>query len=188
GGVRRGARGLRHGNSDYRLLCRHVVRVSTPERRSERPQERRRLVGRLPPCVRPKRTTASTGPGAARARQPRAVMSNPAKAIPVLVLAVAVCACTELPSSGPSRHQVQLAAAMDIQVVQVTDSVARALVDSRKQGLFSELFQFRPGSNETVGPGDILEVFIWDSAFVALFSSAVRDLCLSFVWHIWLFC
>src|SRR5439155_27137068 len=99
GGLRRGARGLRHGNTDYRLLCRHVVRVSTPERRSERPQERRRLVGRLPPCVRAKRTTASTGPGAARARQPRAVMSNPAKAIPVLVLAVAVCACTELPSS-----------------------------------------------------------------------------------------
>ena len=102
-------------------------------------------------------------------------MSNPAKAIAVLLLTVAVCACAELPNSGPSRHEVQLAAARDIQVVQVTDSVARALAESRKQGLFSELFQGAPGSNETVGPGDILEVSVWEAPPAALFSSTVRD-------------
>ena len=102
-------------------------------------------------------------------------MSNSANAIAALVLTVAVGACAELPDSGPSRHEVQLAAARDIQVVQVTDSVARALAESRKQGLFSELFQGAPGSNESVGPGDILEVSVWEAPPAALFSSVVRD-------------
>jgi len=62
-----------------------------------------------------------------------------------------------------------------IQIIDVTDSIARELLESRRQGLFSELVQDGGNNSEIVGPGDVLEVSIWEAPPAALFSPALTD-------------
>src|SRR5688572_15480354 len=70
-----------------------------------------------------------------------------------------------LPSTGPSREQVTevkiATPGLPIQVVDVTDAVARRVLASQTTGLFSETFLGKAPVGYTVGPGDILEVSVW---------------------------
>jgi len=102
-------------------------------------------------------------------------MSAPRSFIAVLLATTALSACAGLPTSGPSDREVHAAAATGIQIIDVTDSIARELLQSRRQGLFSELVQDGGNNSEIVGPGDVLEVSIWEAPPAALFSSALTD-------------
>ncbi len=81
-----------------------------------------------------------------------------------------------LPSVGPSRAEITKAAtpvgAAAIQVVDVDDAVTRKLLALRTQRLFSETLRANPASTRAVGPGDMLEVSIWEAAPATLFSSS----------------
>ncbi len=88
------------------------------------------------------------------------------------IAAAALGACSLLPTSGPSRAQVQGAGSTGIQIIDLTDAVARQLVDSRKQHLFSDDFPVLQPSNEIVGPGDVLEISVWEAPPAALFASS----------------
>jgi len=90
-----------------------------------------------------------------------------------LILTVACVACSVLPTSGPSRSQVQAVDA-DISIVDVDAAVARQLSERRIQEPFSKFFANEPTRQETVSPGDVVEVAIWEAPPAVLFTSAAN--------------
>jgi polysaccharide biosynthesis/export protein len=84
-----------------------------------------------------------------------------------------------LPSAGPSTAQVEQTTAAPgssaIQIVDVTDAVARKLLASQKQSLFSEIFMASAQSGYVIGAGDVVEVSVWEAPPAALFGSGSID-------------
>lgn len=89
------------------------------------------------------------------------------------------CASGWLPGVGPSTQEVvapQNPRASSIQVVEITDAVARRVLASQKQVLFSEIFApASSGSAYVIGAGDVLEVSLWEAPPAALFGSGSLD-------------
>ena len=97
-----------------------------------------------------------------------------------LVAATTLAGCTTIPNVGPSTSAVENAAGQRgpdealIQVVTVDDAVARRLLAQRKQRLFSEaLGAVVPQAGTTIGPGDAIEINIWEAPPATLFASGV---------------
>lgn len=84
-----------------------------------------------------------------------------------------------IPSSGPSREQVieteGSPSVPTIQVVDVTDQVARRLVAGQRKSLFSETLGNKAPLGAIVGPGDVVEISIWESPPAVLFGTAALD-------------
>ncbi len=84
-----------------------------------------------------------------------------------------------LPSAGPSAEQVtNVQGAQDlggIQVIEVTDAVARRVVASQQRRLFSETLGATAPAGFVVGAGDVLEISIWEAPPASLFGSTVLD-------------
>ena len=85
---------------------------------------------------------------------------------------------TWLPSAGPNAKQVlasvQSNTVTGIQVIDISDTVARKVLASQKRALFSETL----GSSVVVGKvgaGDVIEISIWEAPPANLFGSAVVD-------------
>lgn len=97
-----------------------------------------------------------------------------------LTTAMAGCATVPdwLPTSGPSARQVEQAAsgaAASVQVVEVSDAVARRLAAQRQQRLFSESLGDGGEAAPLIGPGDGLEVNIWEAPPATLFGGGAVD-------------
>lgn len=91
-----------------------------------------------------------------------------------LVTLVVLAGCSAFPKSGPSRREVD--AAGNVELIDLTDTVARQLLAERKETLFSDDFPSTEANSERIGPGDVLEVSVWEAPPAALFSSsALRD-------------
>src|SRR6266702_3398598 len=98
----------------------------------------------------------------------------------LLPLAMALlCACGHLPTSGPSRSEIQDGVQGGIRVIDIDDAVARQLLEARAQHPLFEAFQGELGNSEKVGPGDVLEISVWEAPPAVLFSSGVRESVLS---------
>jgi polysaccharide biosynthesis/export protein len=87
-----------------------------------------------------------------------------------------MCGCAGfLPTIGPSRHQIETSKpapnAAAIQVIDVDDAVTRRLMAQRNSRMFSETLGNKRIASRTVGPGDLLEVSIWEAAPATLFST-----------------
>jgi polysaccharide export outer membrane protein len=86
---------------------------------------------------------------------------------------------TWLPTSGPSREQVEEVAMnpneMGIQIVEINDTVARRVLASQRQSLFSEVFGTAVRSGYVIGAGDVIEVSVWEAPPAALFGSGAID-------------
>jgi polysaccharide export outer membrane protein len=85
-----------------------------------------------------------------------------------------------LPTAGPDSSTVVEEAQKNprlagIQVVDVTDGVARKLLEGRKQKLFSETLAKPAATGFVVGAGDVLEVSIWEAPPATLFGNATSD-------------
>lgn len=80
-----------------------------------------------------------------------------------------------LPTSGASRQQVLedhgSGRVEGIQLVDVNDTMARKLAESKKLGQFSDTFPGAAPNNYLIGPGDVIEVTIWEAPPAMLFSS-----------------
>lgn len=102
----------------------------------------------------------------------------PASAATVVVLLTG-CAGF-LPTVGPSRSKIVNSdapvGAASIQVVDVDDAVTRKLLALRAQRLFSETLQGNPAADRVVGPGDVLEVSIWEATPATLFGATGENL------------
>lgn len=83
-----------------------------------------------------------------------------------------------LSSSGPSREQVVEAPMRDvsaIRLVEVDDAVARRVSESEQRQRFSETLTAVGAPGYVLGPGDVLEVSIWEAPPATLFGAAVAD-------------
>ncbi|KAI3590484.1 Capsular polysaccharide biosynthesis/export periplasmic protein WcbC [Cupriavidus sp. U2] len=94
-------------------------------------------------------------------------------------------ACGIVPSSGPTTQQVLGASEISsaegaqptagIQIVDVNDTVARRLLAERKTADFaSTLGQEHPGRQQ-FGPGDVVEVSVWEAPPATLFGAAATQ-------------
>ena len=111
----------------------------------------------------------------------RIIRSPPAASAAVVLAAVLTSGCASfLPSIGPSKAAVTSArvavGASAVQVVEVDDAVTRRLLALRTQRLFSETLGNASISSRAVGPGDMLEVSIWEAAPSTLFSTSELQL------------
>jgi polysaccharide export outer membrane protein len=91
---------------------------------------------------------------------------------------VLVAGCNSLvPTVGPSRSEIESkkprAEVRNIQVVDVNDGVARRLLEQRAQHLFSETLGDKRITSRTIGPGDTLEISIWEAAPATLFGTGL---------------
>jgi len=84
-----------------------------------------------------------------------------------------LCACVTLPTSGPSVREVQASESHGIEILDVNDVVTHQMRNTRPALLFSESLGKSAGNlRERVGPGDILEVSVWEAPPAVLFSSS----------------
>lgn len=83
--------------------------------------------------------------------------------------------CARLPTSGPSTNQIETAAGAKatagIQIVEVDDAVTRQILSQRAQRLFSESLGEAPNLYSGIGPGDVLEITVWEAPPATLFAS-----------------
>lgn len=92
------------------------------------------------------------------------------------ILLLSLAACSSIGASGPSSRALRGAEReavgnADIKIVEVTDAVARQVVASRRLTLFSETLGDAPPAGTIIGPGDVLEVMIWESPPAVLFGT-----------------
>jgi len=84
-----------------------------------------------------------------------------------------------LQASGPSRSGVEgvreAQPPTGIEVVEITDAVARRLLVEVNSDSFSEVFSTERQFTDTVNPGDILEVSVWEAPPALLFGAALVD-------------
>lgn len=95
----------------------------------------------------------------------------------LVAAAISLTACGIVPSSGPTTAQVEdrsstSPAINGIQIVDLTDEVARTLMRERKQTDFAATFGDSREPVGTLGSGDVLEVSIWEAPPATLFSAA----------------
>jgi polysaccharide export outer membrane protein len=84
--------------------------------------------------------------------------------------------CGIVPASGPTAREVRSAPASQnlngIQIVDVTDAVARQLVAETKKQDFAGTLGGNAAKEQVFGPGDSIEVSIWEAPPATLFSDA----------------
>ncbi|WP_395067660.1 polysaccharide biosynthesis/export family protein [Paraburkholderia silvatlantica] len=94
--------------------------------------------------------------------------------------AVMLAGCAgAIPTSGPSRSQIdQAQSAPDsagIQIVDVTDAVARKLFAERRSADFAQALGGSTAFQQQLGVGDAVDVSIWEAPPAALFAAAPMD-------------
>jgi len=101
------------------------------------------------------------------------------RAICVAVLgAVALSGCFSfLPTVGPTRHQIRNAKARadaaSIQFINVDDTITNKLAGQRQLHLFSESLGSSSTTSRAVGPGDMVQVTIWEAIPATLFGAPI---------------
>jgi polysaccharide export outer membrane protein len=87
--------------------------------------------------------------------------------------------CVQLAGTGFVRSELKAEGAepelQGMQIVELTDAVARKVLAKKSRILFSETFGTTPIQAQRVGPGDALEVSIWEAPPATLFVSASID-------------
>ncbi|AOJ01041.1 capsular biosynthesis protein [Burkholderia mayonis] len=93
-------------------------------------------------------------------------------AVTMLVLVTGGCSTTPtwLPASGPSKKDItEQKAALPIPVIDINESVTQRLLSERKNTTFAQVFSSQPVAEYLVGPGDVLQVSIWEAPPATLF-------------------
>jgi polysaccharide export outer membrane protein len=101
----------------------------------------------------------------------------------VLIAAIFLAGCATSPdwlsNSGASREQIQekrdTGRIEGIRLVDVDDALARRLAASKRLGRFADVFPDDGGNNHLVGPGDVVEVSVWEAPPAMLFGAVVLD-------------
>ena len=96
------------------------------------------------------------------------------KLLPLVCAALA--GCSSLGASGPNPAAINAAkketlAGAQITIVDVNDAVVRRMLAVSGVGLFSQTLGDAPPTGNLIGPGDVLEVTIWEAPPAALFGA-----------------
>ena len=93
--------------------------------------------------------------------------------------AVFLSGCNSIPTSGFGRADADPKSSQPnlkgIQIVDVTDDVAKQLFDKRATRQFSDAFAAVDSRVQTIGSGDVLEVSIWEAPPATLFTTGAMD-------------
>jgi polysaccharide biosynthesis/export protein len=95
--------------------------------------------------------------------------------------AIVLAACGAIPTSGPSRSEIndvgnrQAPDTQGIQIVDVTDAVARQLYAKRKSTDFATALGTSSAFRQQLGVGDAVEVSIWEAPPATLFGGNAVD-------------
>jgi polysaccharide biosynthesis/export protein len=89
-------------------------------------------------------------------------------------LLLMLSACAALGANGPSTRTVRGASQQpvgtgNIQIIHVTDAVARQVASASRQTEFSEALGDAPRAGTVIGRGDVLQVSIWEAPPAVLF-------------------
>ena len=95
------------------------------------------------------------------------------------ILMVTLSGCATLPdwisSSGASREQIQQShdtgRIEGIELIDVNDALARKLAEGKKLDQFADLFPSAGSNNYLIGPGDVIEVAVWEAPPAMLFGT-----------------
>jgi len=89
--------------------------------------------------------------------------------------------CANVPSEGPTKKEVTAAGKPSeagvavIQIIDVDDTVARQLLAQHSLRMFSETLGASEVTSEKLGPGDVVEVNIWEAPPATLFGVSSSD-------------
>lgn len=101
--------------------------------------------------------------------------------LPIFIVAASLTGCSGfpdwLPSSGPGEAQINVRNEVlkPIPIVDVNDVIARRVLAAQKRSTFSELLANNTSQGYVVGPGDMVEVSIWEAPPATLFGSTIID-------------
>lgn len=113
----------------------------------------------------------------AHARSPRG--ARRACRLPLVVLTAALLAgCSSLGSSGPRAGRVASVADTTVDnsqivLVNLTDTVARQVIEAQRADSFLGAFGDVQSNEPVIGPGDTIDISIWEAPPAALFGAAV---------------
>lgn len=101
---------------------------------------------------------------------------TPLKTIAAAALFLSLAGCASLGASGPETKTVRSAGnesvgTANIQVVRVDDAVARRVLAASHSILFSEALGEVPAQGTVIGPGDALQISIWEAPPAVLFGA-----------------
>lgn len=93
------------------------------------------------------------------------------------LLLASLAGCSTLGASGPSMGAIKDAdrtaiGNADIKIVELTDTVVRQVIASRRSASFLETLGDAPPEGTIIGRGDMLEVTIWEAPPAALFGTS----------------
>lgn len=95
------------------------------------------------------------------------------------LLAVLLSGCAVMPHSGASHSQVQQAGTSSsqegISIRLVDDALARKLSESKSLKSFTEMFGSAGPQGYLIGPGDTLEITVWETPPSVLFGGVALD-------------
>ena len=97
----------------------------------------------------------------------------PCLSFSIVLSTMLLAGCNSLPTSGPTARQIEQVgspeATATIQIVDVDDAITRRLLAQKTLRLFSESLGEAPNRDAGIGPGDTLEVTIWEAPPATLF-------------------
>jgi polysaccharide export outer membrane protein len=101
----------------------------------------------------------------------------------LLLAALFLSGCATAPdwlsNSGASREQVEekldSGRIEGIRLVDVNDALARRLAASKRLGRFADVFPGNGDNEHLIGPGDVVEVSVWEAPPAMLFGAVVLD-------------
>lgn len=87
--------------------------------------------------------------------------------------------CSTLPTIGPSSNEIATSTTQPgeaaIQIVDVDDAITRRLLAQRAQSMFADTLGNKAANVQNVGPGDVIEISIWEAPPATLFSGGAID-------------
>lgn len=102
----------------------------------------------------------------------------------LLVFPLLMTGCSTYPSwlasSGPSLQQVveqdaEKGAQPEIPVIAIDETVARKLQEAQKKDSFAQFMADKTPPRNVIGPGDVLEISVWEAPPAVLFGGVVID-------------
>lgn len=88
-----------------------------------------------------------------------------------------LAACSSLGSSGPSSRSIKSVESegSGITLINLNDQVARQIFQNRESRTFAQIFGAAPSNQYLIGPGDILDITIWEAPPAALFGTTAAS-------------